>query len=542
MNKLINRTMAGVLAGAVSLTGCAADTGPMADGAGGGGKEDAWNYRNDPSRFQNGLNYRFTDLPTSGHASQTPWPSTYWPTYQDSINHRWNSGASGTDVLSPAEKYDLAFNNWQPGENFYGLRPWSSYAGDSWDRAYYEQLGPLARYVSTNMGNAHGRDAIDNDGDGQIDEEDERPEGWWGLCHAWVPAALLEQQPGAHPVTRNGVTFYSGDLEALIIAAYNRSGAAMVGDRCNDGGSGAGSRPVERDEHGRATNPACRDTNAGSFHVIMTNFLGLQNRPLAEDRTYDFEVWNQPIAAFEVTASEEVDAEGANRLLGRSGTTYEFNTAARKFVHVHATVTYITESHASMTPPNPEDYRRRDNYEYVVELDETGNIIGGEWISRGYPDFLWLPTRNTQSATPYIAIDEVRAMIEESRTGTGGGGSTGTAQSFAGQGGIDIPDNDATGIRSTASVPDSLSIGTLQVELNVTHTYVGDLRIVLSHNGTERVVWENEGGSADDIHRTLPVAGFEGQDARGDWTLSIVDNAGQDVGTLVGWNLLVTPR
>lgn len=540
MENMMRKVMAGVLAGAVSLTGCAADVGPSSEGASAeGGKEDRWNAANDPANFRGRLNYNFAALPTSGHAERTAWPSTYWPTSQDSINARWNTRGEGRDRFSPAEKYDLAFNGWQPSAQFDSLRPWSSYG--EWDRGYYEQLGPLARHVSTNMGNAAGRDGRDNDGDGEIDEADERPEGWWGLCHAWVPAAMRELQPGSTPVVVNGVTFYAGDLEALVIAAYNRAGAAMIGDRCNDGGSGAGSSPVERDEHGRATDPACRDTNAGSFHVIMANYLGILHEPIAEDRTFDYEVWNQPVVSFEVTSSNEVTAAQANELLSRTGTAYELNRDARKLMHIRATATYITESHADRTPADPEQYKRTDAYEYILELDGRGNIIGGEWISRNHPDFLWNPVRLTRSSTPYLDLDRVRQLIEQSRAG-GGGGAGGAVKSFEGLGGIDIPDNDSSGITSAATVGESITIASLQLELNVTHTYTGDLRIVLSHGGTERVVWDNEGGSADNIVRTIPVTGFEGQDAQGDWTLRIVDNAGQDVGVLVGWKLLVAAR
>ncbi|MCC7538759.1 MAG: proprotein convertase P-domain-containing protein [Deltaproteobacteria bacterium] len=548
MEKIANRIVAGLLAGAVSLTGCAADGVGAGDGSTiGGGKEDRWNEANRPDNFDGELRYRFADLPTSGHAERTSWPSTYWPTYQDSINHRWNGGSTGTDRLSPAEKYDLAFNGWTPSEAFYNLRPFAS-AGAAFDREYYDQLGPLARYVSTHMGNADSRDGVDSDGDGQIDEADDNDgvATWWGLCHAWVPASMLENQPGGTPVTINGVTFYSGDLEALMIAAYNRSGAQMIGDRCNDGGRGTGSRPVERDEHGRAVDPECRDTNAGAFHVIMANYLGIMHRPLAEDRTYDFEVWNQPVVSFEVTKSETIDLARANQLLGVTGDSYTYNTDAVSFVYVESTVTYITESHAGRLPSNPEQYKRRDHYTYILELDADGNVIGGEWTGSsrsGHPDFLWNPSRLSRSSTPYLDLDRIRDLVEQSRGAANpGGGTTGEARAFDGTAGMQIPDNDPAGITATATVPDAMNVSALSVELNVTHTYVGDLRITLSHGGTERVLHDNEGGSDDDIARTIPVSGFEGQSAQGDWTLRIVDGAGQDVGTLVSWRVLVTPN
>ncbi len=102
-----------------------------------------------------------------------------------------------------------------------------------------------------------------------------------------------------------------------------------------------------------------------------------------------------------------------------------------------------------------------------------------------------------------------------------------------------IPDNDLGGITSAISVPDSLAVTGLSVELNVSHTYVGDLVIALSHNGVERVLWNREGGSADDIRKTLQVSGFEGLDAQGTWQLTVSDRAKVDTGILGSWAIVV---
>jgi len=103
-----------------------------------------------------------------------------------------------------------------------------------------------------------------------------------------------------------------------------------------------------------------------------------------------------------------------------------------------------------------------------------------------------------------------------------------------------IPDNDNTGASRTINVPDSYSLQSVQVELDIRHTYIGDLKVTLTHNGTERVLHDNSGGGADDIRTTVGVTGFEGQDAAGDWTLTIVDSANYDTGELVGWKLILT--
>lgn len=562
MKNVKHRIVTGILAGGLLLNGCAVDAsldGTKDDDVSqGGGKEDRWNAANDPNRFGGTLNFSLAQLPTSGRAAREAWPSTYWATYQDSINVRWN----GPTELSPAEKYDRAFNNWTPPSNFTQLRPFTS--GETcgpnisdFDASYYTSLGPLARYVSTNLGNASSRDGVDSDDDNHdgnfggtgdtADECDDNDgvESWWGLCHAWVPASLLEDAP-QRPVVYNGVTFNVGDIQALIIAAYNRSNASMIGDRCNLMESPPDHQmntDIERDEHGRAINVACRDTNPGSFHVIMTNFLGLQQRAIAEDRTFDSQVWNQPLVAWKVDSMDEVTAAAANDLLGTPGATYSYNTTAAKFFHVRSTSTYLTESDASVNAPEPAQYERHDSYDYILELDGAGKIVGGEWIGSSrmrHPDFLWLPQRLSRSSIPNLDIEKVRMLIAMSRESTPPTPGTTAAEFVSTGAAIAIPDNSTTGASSTITVDRALTIGSVQVDLDIAHSYSGDLKVTLtSPGGQSYTVWNNEGGSDDNIVRTINVPGVTGA-AQGGWTLRAVDNAAQDTGTIRGWKLRIT--
>ena len=104
-----------------------------------------------------------------------------------------------------------------------------------------------------------------------------------------------------------------------------------------------------------------------------------------------------------------------------------------------------------------------------------------------------------------------------------------------------IPDNQPDGITSDIAVPDSLNIGSLKVKVDISHTYISDLQIVLSHNGTDYALWDREGGGADDILKTFDVSVFNGTDATGTWTLKISDHAGLDTGLLNSWSLEITP-
>ena len=102
-----------------------------------------------------------------------------------------------------------------------------------------------------------------------------------------------------------------------------------------------------------------------------------------------------------------------------------------------------------------------------------------------------------------------------------------------------IPDNDPNGASSVINVQDSAEIKTLSVELDITHSYVGDLEIVLEHGGVSETLWARSGGSQENIRASFETSMFEGQDVSGDWTLLLIDHARMDEGQLNEWTLVV---
>ncbi len=106
---------------------------------------------------------------------------------------------------------------------------------------------------------------------------------------------------------------------------------------------------------------------------------------------------------------------------------------------------------------------------------------------------------------------------------------------------VAIPDNNPTGAVSTIQVVDGPVIGRLAVELDISHTYVGDLEIRLTHGDRTVTLRDREGGGSDDIAASLDVADFAGIPSDGAWTLTVVDRANIDTGTLNHWALVITP-
>jgi hypothetical protein len=451
------------------------------------GKTDGWDYKNNPQRLSQALQYKLSELPLKGDL-ETPtwkdrypdavrrapvaWSDTYWPTYDGSHNRRWQ----GSSVKSPLEKYDQAFNG-AAGCSTMPARLAGPGAKQEWD-TYAGCAGPAAKWQTREyQGGGDMHDGIDNDGDGVVD--DRGPDGaidgiatWWGSCHAWAPASLVVPEP-QQAVTVNGVRFEVGDIKALIQNTFDSTSAVMLGGRCN-------SKEIM---HGPSTsaNNECSDLNPGALHVVITNFLGIGQLPLIEDRTANYEVWNQGVLGYEITQQNETSAQAANQCVGATGNTWSYNRDAAKLYDVKMTVKYLTEGDASITPLGFADYTRTDRYHYILEVNGSGKVIGGRYCTdstNSHVDFFWSPTGNHSPTNPHVKKDKVLELVAKAVAQEGGGGGT-PGRSFSATPGSAIPDNDATGV--SVDVPVSGLSGSLglTVSVDITHTNKGDLEVKL---------------------------------------------------------------
>jgi M6 family metalloprotease-like protein len=114
--------------------------------------------------------------------------------------------------------------------------------------------------------------------------------------------------------------------------------------------------------------------------------------------------------------------------------------------------------------------------------------------------------------------------------------------------GIKIPDAPSGGIVRSLVTASAATISSVEVSVNISHTWIGDLRVsVRSPSGTEAVLHDGTGGSADNVVKTFtaanapPLAALAGQPAGGTWQLNVVDRAAQDEGKLNEWKVLIKP-
>jgi subtilisin-like proprotein convertase family protein len=127
---------------------------------------------------------------------------------------------------------------------------------------------------------------------------------------------------------------------------------------------------------------------------------------------------------------------------------------------------------------------------------------------------------------------------------------------------IAIPDNNPTFTTSTVAVDSVDNITSVTVNVNITHTGVGDLVVkATSPTGTEVVLWQQRCTTNDDLiinfsdngttaacattefgntyRPSSPLSAFIGQSAIGNWTLSVADLAAANTGTLNSWSVTV---
>jgi subtilisin-like proprotein convertase family protein len=112
-----------------------------------------------------------------------------------------------------------------------------------------------------------------------------------------------------------------------------------------------------------------------------------------------------------------------------------------------------------------------------------------------------------------------------------------------------IPDDSPTGVTSTITLAQAGSVRSIKVALDITHTYIGDLRIELvSPTGRSAVLHGQLGGDQDNLKATFdsatplsPLSGLAGQPIPGNWTLRVADLAPADQGTLNQWSVEIVP-
>ncbi len=328
-------------------------------------RADEWNSWNDPSNLKVAFDRSFEALPLSGSVDNAdiPWSETYWPSNRGSIANRWNSPTGGSfkyksptreqlmsmgraqiAELSAAEKYDIFMGRYD-----YPTR----------DRAWANS-SPHAK-------------------------------PWAGICNGWSPASIFYHEPKAvDKVNPDGIVvpFASSDVKGLMSFFYAFDAKAetnQMGARCFFNAFSGTSN--------------CSDVNAGSFHIVLANFIGLQKKAFVADVDRLKEVWNNPVYKYE------------SKIIGELSVGHGSAPGTVRRVRVSTQMTYTDELEVSRWEPvtGTGDFKSATkDYQYVLEIGSGGQILGGDWESWDRPDFLW-----TSQKVPFTGVwDSLNAIYE----------------------------------------------------------------------------------------------------------------------------------
>lgn len=345
---------------------------------------EAWNEINNPAYFGD-YAYRLADLSQSGEASNIPWSDSYYPTSKGGVATRWQrndptehfdkdkldvysykkikKNPKLIDTLSPTEKYDIFKGNFD--------------------------------YPLTTSEYNRTKDVVFNSKD----------RGWFGLCHASATASYIYKEPKKVTLrSEDGlkVTFYPSDIKALLMFIQDNGSTTdyYCGTNCGDG------RVVGRrcGEDYSPNNIAFRDVNPATFHVVLTNEIGRLKHNFSFDRDSGAQVWNNAIYSYTINKMEETPMSNLINL----------SSAAAKVAPGTKTVYIMNTSVQYAKSVAPSRTRRgaalgEETYSYTLELNENGDIIGGEWLDdsvENHPDFLWA------SGQVEVTDDYMRDLID----------------------------------------------------------------------------------------------------------------------------------
>jgi Transglutaminase elicitor len=191
----------------------------------------------------------------------------------------------------------------------------------------------------------------------------DRAATWWGYCHAWAAAAVLEQEP--RPLTKAGMTFTLNQVKGMLTITYDNLIVTQWGRRYDPG----------------APQAYYEDIAPRVFDELIRYYVGQLQQALIFDRNPGPAVSNFPVFSYERTATE----------VGAS-------------TEVTMTVRYARPIEGVMGAQ-----WAAKTYSYTLTPDTDGQWTGPSVDD--HPDFVWLPVRRAPHLNP-ITYEIVREILD----------------------------------------------------------------------------------------------------------------------------------
>jgi immune inhibitor A len=148
------------------------------------------------------------------------------------------------------------------------------------------------------------------------------------------------------------------------------------------------------------------------------------------------------------------------------------------------------------------------------------------------PSGVFLRNITRDSTTGAITLDVEVTQKEDTKRGVVKGSENVT---------VAIPDANTTGITRTIQIGQVGKVVSIDVEVQITHSWASDLVIdIISPGNTTVHLFNKAGGSSPYAPRIFKPTQFTGEPSNGNWTLKVKDTARSDVGSLKSWSISIT--
>jgi hypothetical protein len=206
---------------------------------------------------------------------------------------------------------------------------------------------------------------------------------WWGHCHAWAAASVLEPEP-RHDVPMGGLIFHVGDIKGLLSEAHYSDRATFYGQRFNG-------------------NPGddLEDMYPLMVWQVLRQYINQNKMPIVLDLNPGPQVWSYPVYKYQLTW-QPIDA-GSYQSAAAAALPLEKRPGAS--TPPYGTTYYQGQLSlwASTFEVNPDDLgtkAEQHNYTFVFQAQGSQLVANSDHWSgasvQDHPDFAWYPTQRVQ--------------------------------------------------------------------------------------------------------------------------------------------------
>lgn len=327
---------------------------------------EAWTPDSTPDIMNSYYQNKFNSLPLSGKIDQGNklWSGNYWALSKGNINYRWFAkNKIGFNLKSPTKEEARKMTIPELAE----LSPSEKY--DLFTGRYDYPLKNEVNVIA-----------------------DPKAEIWEGICHGWSPATVNHDEPTPKlMVNPEGIEipFGSTDIKALLsyyyAFGYRAPDTHQMGKRCY--------KKAFRNED----KDCGEDLNAGAFHIVLANRIGIDQKSFIADIKRYEQVWNHPFVSFD------------SKIISTDKPFPNSAPLTVKTVRLQTRISYLDENGNDWQTVKGTSKQKYDylNYDYRLDLNSNGEIIGGNWISKERPDFLWLTLKARRFEGTLKRLDEL---------------------------------------------------------------------------------------------------------------------------------------